>query len=206
MIKKHLSKYIITLCLIVISIVLGSCNTKKVNHNKIDDELMIEVPQSQLYIRVRGNQEKPIIINLHGGPGGYSGIDIKLMGPGLEDKFLVAYLDQRGCGKSPECTDKSKLTINQYVEDLDIAIDSLRRRYSKEKVNLMGTSWGGMYGFLYLLEDNNKINAFACVDGKVNSQYQNEFLLDYQKRKGLPSVHWKSKYPIILWHDLLRRQ
>ncbi len=165
------------------SLCFVSCRPTEKNNTFIDEELFVKVPESELYLRMRGNPENPIIINLHGGPGGYSGIDIKLTGPALEDKFLIAYLDQRGCGKSPECTDKSQLTINQYVEDLEIVIDSLRNRYSKEKVNLMGTSWGGMYGFLYLLEDNNKINAFACIDGKVNSQYQNEFLLDYQKRK-----------------------
>jgi len=144
---------------------------------------MIKVPSSELYIRVRGNTEKPLIVNLHGGPGGYSGIDIKLMGPGLEDKFLIAYLDQRGCGKSLDCKDTSMLTVEQYIEDLDIVIDSLRNRYNKEKVNLMGTSWGGMYGFLYLLKDQNKVNAYACIDGKVNSNYQNHSLIDFETRK-----------------------
>ena len=148
-----------------------------------DDELMIAVPESELYVRVRGNRQGSLIINLHGGPGGYSGIDIKLMGPGLENNFLVAYLDQRGCGKSSGCKDKSMLTIGQYIQDLDIVIDSLQKRYHKRKVNLVGTSWGGMYGFLYLLKNKEKVNAFACVDGKVNSYYQNTFLLEYQTKK-----------------------
>ncbi|PKP46350.1 MAG: hypothetical protein CVT92_17485 [Bacteroidetes bacterium HGW-Bacteroidetes-1] len=110
-------------------------------------------------------------------------MDIKLMGPALENNFLIAYLDQRGCGKSLDCKDTSMLTVKQYVEDLDIVIDSLRNRYNKEKVNLMGTSWGGMYGFLYLLEDNKKVDAFACIDGKVNSYYQNNFLIEFQSKK-----------------------
>lgn len=146
----------------------------------MDEELMIAVPSSELYVRMRGNPEGELLVNLHGGPGGYSGIDIKLMGPGLEDRFLIAYFDQRGCGKSPACKDTSLLTVNQYVQDLDIVIDSLCSRYQKEKVNLMGTSWGGMYGFLYLLYDSGKVNAFACIDGKVNSRYQNHSLIDYE--------------------------
>lgn len=146
----------------------------------IDEELMIQVPQSELYVRMRGNPQGTLIVNLHGGPGGYSGIDIKLMGPGLEKNFLVAYLDQRGCGKSPGCKDKSMLSVEQYVKDLDIVIDSLRNRYRKQKVNLVGTSWGGMYGFLYLLKNQEKVNTFACVDGKVNSHYQNHSLIDYE--------------------------
>lgn len=160
-----------------------SCNSKRYKTDFTDDELMIKVPSSELYIRVRGNTEKPLIVNLHGGPGGYSGIDIKLMSPGLEDKFLIAYLDQRGCGKSLDCKDTSMLTVEQYVEDLDIVIDSLRNRYNKKKVNLMGTSWGGMYGFLYLLKDQNKVNAYACIDGKVNSNYQNHSLINFETKK-----------------------
>jgi pimeloyl-ACP methyl ester carboxylesterase len=161
-----------------------TCSCKEKNPVKnIDQEIMVNVPESQLYVRVRGNTEKLLIINLHGGPGGYSGIDIKLMGPGLEDKFLVAYLDQRGCGKSLDCKDTSMLTVEQYLEDLDIVIDSLRSKYNKETVNLMGTSWGGMYGFLYLLKNQNKVNAYACIDGKVNSNYQNHSLIDFETKR-----------------------
>lgn len=185
--KVNLSKtktYKIVLIAFIIGIpfLTQSCKEKSSVKN-IDQEIMVNVPESQLYVRIRGNVEKPLIINLHGGPGGYSGIDIKLMGPALEDKFLIAYLDQRGCGKSPKCQDISMLTIKQYLQDLDIVIDSLRNRYDKNKVALMGTSWGGMYGFLYLLKNSEKVNAYACIDGKVNSKYQNEFLLDFQKRK-----------------------
>lgn len=150
-----------------------------------DDEIMVAVPGSELYLRVRGEADQPLLINLHGGPGGYSGIDIKLMGPALEDQFLVAYLDQRGCGKSPACEDTSMLTVEQYVEDLDIVIDSLRHRYNKKTVSLVGTSWGGMYGFLYMLEHPGKIASYACVDGKVNSHYQNHSLIDYEMERAM---------------------
>lgn len=172
-------KVVAIVCVLFFSL---SCKSQEPK-GPVDDEIMVQVPESQLYVRVRGNANKPLILNLHGGPGGYSGIDIKLMGPRLEDHFLVAYLDQRGCGKSPKSSNKKMLNINQYVEDLDIVIDSLRSRYAKETVNLMGTSWGGMYGFLYLLKNEKKINAFACIDGKVNSEYQNNFLMDFQARK-----------------------
>ncbi|MGQ1787453.1 MULTISPECIES: alpha/beta fold hydrolase [unclassified Saccharicrinis] len=157
----------------------------------IDQEIMVDVPESAVYVRVRGNANKPLIINLHGGPGGYSGIDIKLMGPGLEDKFLVAYLDQRGCGKSLACSDTILLTVAQYLEDLDIVIDTLRARYQKDRLNIMGTSWGGMYGFLYLLKDQTKVHAYACIDGKVNSQYQNQSLINFETNRAKEMLQTK---------------
>lgn len=156
---------------------------EKPSVKNIDQELMVKVPESELYVRIRGNAEKPLIINLHGGPGGYSGIDIKLMGPALEDKFLVAYLDQRGCGKSLASSDPARLNVEQYIEDLDIVVDTLMSRYNKNSVNLMGTSWGGMYGFLYMLQHQEKVQSYACIDGKVNSHYQNHALIDYEMQR-----------------------
>lgn len=182
LIKKKSIKNLWIVFFTGIMLLTNACQ-QKASVKKTDQEIMVDVPESQLYVRVRGNPEKPLIINLHGGPGGYSGIDIKLMGPGLEDKFLIAYLDQRGCGKSLDCKDTSMLNVRQYVEDLDIVIDTLRNRYNKEKVNLMGTSWGGMYGFLYLLKNQEKVNAYACIDGKVNSNYQNHSLIDFETKK-----------------------
>lgn len=173
-------KIIYIACVTGLTMLTFSCSEKIKN---IDHEIMVKVPESKLYVRVRGNPDKPLIVNLHGGPGGYSGIDIKLMGTGLEDKFLVAYLDQRGCGKSLECRDENLLTVEQYVEDLDIVIDSLRKKYNKQKVNIMGTSWGGMYGFLYMLQHQDKVKSYACIDGKVNSHYQNHSIIDFEIKK-----------------------
>lgn len=170
--------YLISVTGLILSIFSFSGKAKNIDH-----EIMVKVPESELYVRVRGNPEKSLIVNLHGGPGGYSGIDIKLMGPGLEDKFLVAYLDQRGCGKSLDCKNKDLLSVEQYVEDLDIVVDSLRKKYNKEKVHIMGTSWGGMYGFLYLLTDQTKVFSYACIDGKVNSNYQNHSLIDFETNR-----------------------
>ncbi len=176
------TKIVLIVGIVGITLLTFSCK-EKISAKNIDQEIMVDVPESQLYVRVRGNAEKPLIINLHGGPGGYSGIDIKLMEPGMEDKFLIAYLDQRGCGKSLASSDSSRLNVEQYIEDLDIVIDSLMNRYNKKQVNLMGSSWGGMYGFLYMLSHQEKINSYACIDGKVNSHYQNHSLIDYEIKK-----------------------
>jgi pimeloyl-ACP methyl ester carboxylesterase len=178
--KKIIKRKLFFILFFIQIIISISCSNSDLKNDFIDEELFVKVPESELYTRIRGNPHKPLIVNLHGGPGGYSGIDIKQMGPGLEDNFLVAYLDQRGCGKSPWELDSSMLTIAQYIDDLNFVIDTLSNHYKKEKVNLVGTSWGGMYGFLYLLEHQEKVNAFACIDGKVNSEYQNNSLIEYE--------------------------
>ena len=180
--KRSYFNVCLLLCLIGFLFLSISCKHKS-SIKLIDQVLMVNVPKSELYVRIRGNPKNPLIINLHGGPGGYSGIDIKLMGPELEDKFLIAYLDQRGCGKSLACADTAMLTIEQYILDLDIVIDSLMHRFNKKSVSLMGSSWGGIYGFLYMLLHQEKINSYACIDGKANSNYQNHSLIDYEIKR-----------------------
>ena len=180
--KISLIKVLSILTIAGLSFSILSCKEKS-SVKIVDQEMMVKVPESELYVRVRGNSEKPLIINLHGGPGGYSGIDIQLMGPALEDRFLVAYLDQRGCGKSLVSPDPGRLNVEQYIQDLDIVVDSLMSRFDKKSVNLMGTSWGGMYGFLYLLKHQDKVQSYACIDGKVNSHYQNHSLIDYEMKR-----------------------
>lgn len=161
-----------------ISLLFGliACNAPRT----IDKEIYIPVERSMLYLRLAGNAKAPIILMLHGGPGAFSGLDHVFYEAPVEPDYLVAYLDQRGSGKSPACPDSTLLNMNQFVKDLDIVVDRLRQMYPDRKINLLGTSWGGTYGLLYLLKHPVKINAFACVSGKGDSQYENEALIAYE--------------------------
>ncbi len=49
-----------------------SCGNEERKETFVDEELMIKVPESGLYIRMRENEKGPLLINLHGGPGGFS--------------------------------------------------------------------------------------------------------------------------------------
>jgi len=152
------------------------------HQNKTDIEFKIPVEKSNLFVRIVGNTNKPLIIDLHGGPGAFSGFNHEFYGPYLEDDYLIAYLDQRGGGRSDVCKDTSLLTMDQFVRDLDVVVDTLRERYNGKKINLLGASWGGTYGLLYLIAHQDKINSFACVSGKADGIYQNLTLIEHEKQ------------------------
>lgn len=149
----------------------------------VDEEITISGKEAEFYVRMRGAADKPLLIDLHGGPGGTAATDILFLGPYLEEHFLVAYFDQRGCGKSSESRDSTLLSMEQYVEDLDLIIDTLRKKFGKQKVNLLGSSWGSLYGFLYLIEDCSKVNAFVSMSGVVDHNYQNMSLINYELKR-----------------------
>lgn len=132
-------------------------------------------------MRLVGNPNKPIIIDLHGGPGGNSGFNHEFYRNYLEDDYLIAYLDQRGCGKSDSIKNTALLNMEQYIQDLDVVVDTLKNRYNS-KIILLGSSWGGTYGLLYLITHQDKISSFACASGKANSVYQNTSLIEHEEK------------------------
>lgn len=153
--------------LIAVVFLFMSCQKE----HKIDTEFFIPVKKSNLYVRLVGNADGPLIINLHGGPGAFSGFAHETYRKFLEEDYLIAYLDQRGGGKSDAATDSTMLTMRQFVEDLDVVVDTLRNRYKGKAINLIGSSWGGTLGLLYLIEHQQKINSFACISGKADGVY-----------------------------------
>ncbi|WP_460767253.1 alpha/beta fold hydrolase [Niabella terrae] len=164
--------------LILVSMLFAACRP---NTEPVDQSFFVAVDQSRLFIRLAGNPDGPLLINLHGGPGAFSGFDRETYRPELEPEYLVAYLDQRGGGRSDPEPDSTKLNMEQFVADLDLVIDSLRKGYPGKPVNLIGTSWGGSLGLLYLIAHPGKVNAFACVSGKADGVYPIQALIRHER-------------------------
>ena len=110
----------------------------------------IKVRNAELYVEIHGPHETPLLLWLHGGPGGPERPLFRYFNRDLEHHFLVAYLDQRGTGRSfDRSADPARLTVVQHLEDLETVISYLRRAYAKQKIYLIGHSWGTVLGLLH---------------------------------------------------------
>ncbi|MCP1994304.1 alpha/beta fold hydrolase [Flavobacterium sp. HSC-61S13] len=156
-------------------------NSDQTQKNQIDTEFFIPIERTNLYSRVVGNPEKPIIITLHGGPGAFN-VDHEFYREVFENDYLMVYFDQRGSGKSDEFRDKTMFTTDQFVKDLDEVVNYIKEKYPNKKINLLGSSWGGMYGFLYLIKHQEKINSFICNSGTANIQHNTLALIKHEKQ------------------------
>lgn len=110
-----------------------------------------QVDGARLYLEVRGADARaPLVVWLHGGPGAAERPLFRLFDSALEDHFVVAYLDQRGSGRSydPDA-DPGALTIARHVADLDAVVRRLRGLFGHEHLVLLGHSWGAALGLLY---------------------------------------------------------
>lgn len=142
----------------------------------------IEKGGARLYFETRGDiMDVPIFLWLHGGPGGAERPLFRYFNSDLERRFLVVYYDQRGAGRSfdPQAPTTS-LTIAQHVADLDRLVEHLRSRYGRDRVLLVGHSWGAVLGALYAKANPEKISGLVAVAPVVSfsEQQQREYSYD----------------------------
>lgn len=96
------------------------------------------------HLEVFGLPTHPVVIVVHGGPGG----DYRYLLPlePLSDEYQVVFYDQRGSGLSPRVGD-AQLGLERHVDDLQAVIDSISPH---APVRLVGHSWGAMLAAVYL--------------------------------------------------------
>ena len=130
----------------------------------------VRVQDAKLYVLVRGaDSAAPVLLWLHGGPGGAERPLFRYFNSELENRFVVAYWDQRGAGRSFDpAADPNRLTIAQHVADLDRIVDHLRASLSTDKIILVGHSWGAALGLLYAAAHPGKVFGLVAVNPLVS--------------------------------------
>src|SRR5215468_3674262 len=144
----------------------------------------IRVRSAELYLEVRGpNRSAPLLLWLPGGPERPL---FRYFNNDLERSFLVAYLDQRGAGRSfDRAADPAWLTIAQHLEDVDTVVNHLRQAYGKQRIYLVGHSWGTVLGLLHAKVHPETVAALISVAPVVSfrEQQQREYEFDLMEAK-----------------------
>lgn len=110
------------------------------------------------------SQSNPALVLLHGGPGTSESALFRHYNAALEQHFLVVYWEQRGTGRSFHSDiPPASMTIAQFVRDLDEVVELVRMRFDKDKVVLLGHSWGTVLGTIYTSRHPDKVSAYVGV-------------------------------------------
>lgn len=174
---KNSAKVILVILIISLLLILFlPSRTPKIEGNKSVTLIhKIELGGLEQYIMVRGkDSDNPILLFLHGGPG-YPQISFaRKYQKELEESFVVVNWDQRGSGMSYS-HDIPKETMNRdvFIEDTRELIDYLCVEFDKEKVFLVGHSWGSELGLHVVNKYPERIAAFISI-GQVVNGYENE--------------------------------
>jgi len=135
----------------------------------------VEIGGHDLAMMIRGHRtDSPVLLFLAGGPGGSELGAMRRHLESLERDFLVATWDQRGAGKSYDQLDPtSTLTLDRAVSDTLEVTNYLRERFGKDKIYLVGQSWGSTLGVLAVQKRPELYRAFVGV-GQMVSQRETD--------------------------------
>jgi pimeloyl-ACP methyl ester carboxylesterase len=147
---------------------------KIVSDNGVEEMLPLHVNGTTQWISVRGrDRHDPILLYLHGGPGSPTMPEAYLFQSPWEDFFTVVQWDQRGTGKTYAANDATALantiTFDQMDADAADVIRQLRARYQKEKIFLLGISWGSALGLRIAQEHPDWLYAYIGVGQMINA-------------------------------------
>ncbi|MDC1512723.1 alpha/beta hydrolase [Porticoccaceae bacterium] len=141
-----------------------------------------------LHIRGR-SRENPVLLFIHGGPGiSQIGWYDEFQRP-WEDYFTIVQWDQRQTGKSYMPLKKVgySLTNEQMANDAEDVIAYLRQRLNKEKIVVMGWSYGSYLGMKMVERRPEWLYAYVGVGQSVNVAEsiieEHALLLAYAKKQ-----------------------
>ena len=144
----------------------------KVTKIKINGHMM------KIHIITR-DEENPVILFIHGGPGGINRHDVMHNHLDLLDRFTLVGWDQRGTGGSYTGTDFSVMNAQLIVDDAEAMIEWLCRRFHKDKIFILCLSWGSQVGTMLAAQYPEHVAAYIGYGQLVNGH-----------RNEVESYHW----------------
>jgi pimeloyl-ACP methyl ester carboxylesterase len=132
--------------------------------------------------------DNPIVLFLHGGPGTSQLTSNRRDTRELERFFTVVNWDQRGAGKSyGAIRDAGRMNIDQFVEDARELTLYLLKRFHKERLVLVGHSWGTVVGALTVSKYPGLYDSYVGI-GQIANMAEGEaasyqWALDQARRR-----------------------
>jgi proline iminopeptidase len=128
------------------------------------------IPQ---WVLIRGvDRRNPVLVVFHGGPGYVDMPTSWWFGRGWEEYFTVVYWDQRAAGKTHLLTDpatiRPTLTVDRMVADAEELVAWVRKDLHKDKVFVLGHSWGSYPGILIAQRHPQWLHAYIGVGQLTN--------------------------------------
>lgn len=166
---------VITILLLIIALVFPTWTSQIKVKNSISTLEQVEINGTGHEIMIRGkDKSNPVIIFVHGGPGSSEIPYAQKYQDLLEEKFTVVNYDQRASGKSYHFfEDYSNLSSDLLVEDLLAMTDYVSKRLGKEKVILIGHSYGTYIGIQAANKAPEKYEAYIGI-GQMSDTVESE--------------------------------
>jgi pimeloyl-ACP methyl ester carboxylesterase len=147
----------------------------------------LNINNSDQWVLLRGkNIDAPLLIHVQAGPGLPMISEANEMGKllNLENKFLVAYWDQRGCGRSfNKNIPAETIHLTQMADDLISCTKWLLKKYNKNNAVIVGYSIGATISLMAAAKESNIFSAILTAGIDLDIPYANQYALEFAMDK-----------------------
>lgn len=154
---------------------------------RIDSLEKVTINDSEQWILVRGkSSDTPLIIHVQAGPGLPMIPEAHTMEKNLhlEKDYLVAYWDQRACGKSfDKKTDPKTINFSQLSDDVICCTKYLLGKYGKNKAIIIGYSMGATLALMAAAKDSGIFNCLFLVGIDIDLPTANKYAIEFAVSK-----------------------
>jgi proline iminopeptidase len=149
----------------------------------------LNINNSNQWVLIKGkNIDAPLLIHVQAGPGLPMISEANEMEKHLhlEDKFLVAYWDQRGCGKSfSKNISAETINLTQMADDIIACTKYLLKKYNKSNAVIIGYSIGATTSLMAAAKEDNIFSAIFAAGIDLDIPYANQYALDFAMVKAV---------------------
>jgi pimeloyl-ACP methyl ester carboxylesterase len=146
--------------------------------NGIQEGMYVPIGGIDQWVQIRGgDRDNPVLLYVHGGPGG-SVLASTLGWRPWEKSFTVVQWDQRGAGRTYRkngSAEADSMTIDRMVKDGIEVTEFLRTHLHKDKIILVAHSWGSILG-VHMIKEHPELFAAYVGTGQVVDMRKNEVL------------------------------
>ncbi|GAB2697826.1 alpha/beta hydrolase [Mucilaginibacter koreensis] len=155
-----------------------------VTPNGVQETYQVQINGVKQWVYVRGqDRDNPIILFVHGGPASPMAPLTWMFQRPIEEYFTVVNYDQRASGKTYATNDTlhlaATLHIEQYVNDAIELAEQVCKRYRKQKLILIGHSWGTIIGMKAALKRPDLFYAYAGIGQVINTTENERLSFEY---------------------------
>jgi proline iminopeptidase len=154
------------------------------NVSAIDTSFLLKINQVEQYIEIKGvSRTKPVLLFIHGGPGWPATPMLRKYSQALTNDYVLVSWDQRNCGKSK--TDTTSPTVSLYIEDAHQVTQFLKKQFNREKIFIIGHSWGSNVGIQLIQKYPEDYGAYIGVGQFVNAKKSEAKALEFVKAQAI---------------------
>jgi pimeloyl-ACP methyl ester carboxylesterase len=181
----------------MIALALAGCQTPSGGgsnqFNELNEIINIDINGVKQYISIQSeNENNPILLYLHGGPGDAALPLVRKYNKELTKYYTVVIWEQRGAGKSYYVFNPDeKISIDTFVEDAAELSKYLLTRFNQKKIYVIGHSWGSVIGLKLIQKYPELFKQYIGVGQVINMKKSSEIAYIFALEKNIENGNMK---------------